>query len=296
MLAGCTPAEGRSAGGFPGRPGAQASNVQEAVEKSFNIKADTVARRDISSKLMLSGDVEASTSVDVYPEAMGKLSAVYIEVGSWVREDQVIAKVDPSKPGMKYAESPVEAPISGTITAVNADPGATVSAQMPLATIGDISKLIITTNVPERYIYMVEKGQSAWISTTAAPGETYEARVTAISPVVNPSSRTLEIELAIIEGSPIKAGMFVGIELRTSTSENSLVISEKAVLSRDEGNYVYRINDERAEKVEVSTGLRDGGFIEITGGLSEGDMIAIEGVSLLSDGAKVRILNNEDAR
>ena len=289
MFTGCMPGGGRT-GSKPGE------EVTAPVEKSFNIKTASVKRDDISSKLTLSGDVEASVSIDVYPEASGELSALYVEVGSWVREDQVIAKVDPSRPGMNYAESPVEAPISGTITAINSDPGAAVGSQMPLVTIGDISSLVITTNVPERYIYMVEKGQTAWITTSASPGFEYEARVASIAPVVNPTSRTLEIELNIIGKTPIKAGMFVGIELRTSTSKDSLIIPEKAIHFRDDGTFVYRINGDRAEKIEVITGLKDSGLVEITEGLAEGDSIAVAGVSLLSDGAKVRELNSGENR
>lgn len=288
ILAGCTP---------PQRRGARnPAEAQTPVEQSFNIKTAVVERSDISSKLMLSGDVEASASVDVYPETGGKLSVLYIETGSWVSKGQVIAKVDPSKPGRNYAESPVEAPISGTVTAINSDPGATVNAQMPLVTIGDISSLVITTNVPERYIYMVEKGQTAWVTTTASPGKEYEARVSSIAPVVNPTSRTLQIKLNIIGNTPIKAGMFVGIELRTSTSKDSLIIPEKAILSRDEETFVYRVTGNRVEKTFVSTGIKDSGWVEITEGLSEDELVATEGVSLLSDGAMIRILSNGDGR
>lgn len=292
-VTGCMP------GGAPGAPGRKTSaggEAQAPVEKSFNIKTVEVEQHEISDRLTLSGDVEASVSVDVYPETSGKLSSLSVETGSWVRKDQVIAKIDPSRPGMNYAESPVAAPISGTVTAVNADPGATVSPQMPLFTIGDISRLVITTQVSERFIYMVEKGQTAWITTTASPGEKYKARVSALSPVVNPTSRTLKIELSLIEKSPVKAGMFVGIELITSTSPDSLTVPEKTVLSRDEQSFVYRINGDRAEKVVVSIGIKSGSMVEITSGLSEGDSLVLEGAALLSDGSKVKVLNNEGNR
>lgn len=279
------------------RPGSKAGPETAApVEKSFNIKTVTVERQDISDRLTLSGDVEASTSVDVYPEASGKLSSLLVETGSYVRADQTIAKIDPSRPGMNYAESPVIAPISGTVTQINADPGATVGPQMPLFTIGDISRLIITTRVPERFIYVVENGQTAWISTTAAPGELYKAKISSISPVVNPVSRTLGIELSIVDKAPIKAGMFVGIDLITTTSADSLTIPEKAILSRDDQNYVYRINGDRAEKIIVTCGIKNNGLIEITSGLYENDIVALEGVSLLSDNSKIKILDSEGNR
>ncbi len=291
FLSGCNPLQGRVSVVKP-----ETSPEQPKVEKSFNVKTVTVMRQDISSKLTISGDVGASASVDVYPETSGKLIALPVETGSIVTENQVIAKIDPSRPGMNYAESPVKAPISGTVTAVNADAGATVSPQMPLVTIGDISRLVITANVPERFIYLVKKGQRALISTTAAPGMKYEAKVTTISPVVNPASRTLSIELSLTGKTPIKAGMFVGIELTTSTSENTLVVPEKAILSRDDITYVFRVNGEHVEKTTVSTGIKNNGLVEISSGLSENDRVVIEGATLVSDGSKIRILNDEESR
>ena len=293
VFSGCVPGRGRAAGTSEGKPGA---DTAAAVEKSFNIKTTSVKRQDISDRLTLSGDVEASSSVDVYPGTSGQLSRLTVETGNWVGENQVLAKIDPSRPGMKYAESPVEAPISGTITQINVDQGATVSPQMPLLTIGDISRLVITTQIPERFIHMVENGQTAWITTTAYPGDKYRARVSSIYPVVNPVSRTLKIELSLSEKTPVKAGMFVGIELITTTSKDSLTIPEKALLSRDDQNYVYRINSGRAEKVAVTCGIKNSGLVEITSGLSELDVLALEGGTLLSDGSKINIIGSEGMR
>ncbi|MBI9103710.1 MAG: efflux RND transporter periplasmic adaptor subunit [Spirochaetales bacterium] len=290
-----------SCGNFPpGRSGSDeaaagkgpAGTDAPVVEKSYNVRAAMVSEQELSSYIDLSGDVEASVSVDVFPDAAGKLLTLNVKPGSTVRKDQIVGTVDPSRPGMNYAESPVKAPISGTVTAVNADPGSTVAQQMPLITIGKIDRLIITTQVPERFLYMVENGQEAMISTTAAPAEEFSARITGISPIVNPVSRTLEIELTITGRSPVKAGMFVGVRLITSTEENALVIPEKALIRRNNETYVYRVTGDVSEKVLVKLGLESAGLIEIIEGLSEGDQVITEGASLLSDGAKIKVLQD----
>ena len=133
-------------------------------------------------------------------------------------------------------------------------------------------------------------------TTSASPGAKYEARVSSISPVVNPSSRTLQIELRLVGSTPIKAGMFVGIELITSTSENTLVVPEKAVLSRDEESYVYLAVGDRVKKTIVGTGLQNKGMIEIVSGLTDGDEVVLDGISLLSDDCRVNIINNGENR
>ena len=289
VLTGCLPSRGE--GGPPGNSPAAA--MEKEIDKSINVVTVEARRGTISGRLMLSGDVEAFSSVDVYPPVAGELSSLLVSVGSYVFKDQVLAQIDPSRPGMRYAESPVEAPVAGTITAVNADTGATVAQQMPLFTIGDISRLVISAQVPERFIYMVEIGQTAHISTTASPGRSYRAQITSISPVVNPSSRTLSIELTLIEPSPIKAGMFVGIDLITSTKNNTLILPKDAVMSRDEQEYVFRASGDTAEKVHVETGINDSGYTEILSGIEEGDRIITQGTALLSDGSSIRILERE---
>ncbi len=276
--------------------GVRTAGTEQVIDKRINVRTAEAQIGSISNRLILSGDVEASSSVDVYPSVAGKITSLLIEAGDYVSKGQVLAKVDQARPGMNYAESPVEAPVSGTVTAVNADTGATVSQQMALFSIGNIDSLIIKTQVPERFIYMVEKGQKANISTTASPGTYYQAIITSIAPVVNPTSRTLSIELEITGKTPIKAGMFVGIELITSTRKSAVILPEKAVLTRDEYSYVYRVSDEKAERVIVETGIEDNEFVEIISGIDEGDIVVTEGAALLSAGSGVKIINKDSSK
>lgn len=257
----------------------------------FNVRTAPVSTGTLSSYINLSGNVEASVSVEVYPDAAGKLTRVLVQPGSIVKAGDILGWVDPSRPGMIYVSSPIKAPINGTITSVIADPGSTVSSQMPLFGLGQINELVVTTQVPERFLYLVEPGQVAAISTTAAPDRSFKAKVTSLSPVVNPISRTLQVELSLMETSPVKAGMFVGIRLITSTEENALMVPEKTLIHRSGETFVYRIQDDTAEKVVVTTGLESSGMIEILTGLEAGDSVVIEGASLLSPGSKVKVIN-----
>ncbi|MBN2627774.1 MAG: efflux RND transporter periplasmic adaptor subunit [Spirochaetales bacterium] len=266
--------------------------AQETVDKRFNVKTVLTARQELSSYINLSGDVEASGKVDVYPSAAGKILSLPAKLGDYVAKDQVLAQVDPSMPGMNYAASPVKAPIAGTVTAVNVDLGQTVSQQVPVVTIGQLRELKITSQVPERFIYQVKKGQRAVITTSAAPDKLFEARVAELSPVVNQTSRTMKITLTMEGNTPIKAGMFVSVKLITSTSADALTIPEGALIVRNEEKFVFLVDGETVTKTVVATGKESSGFIEILSGLNEGDEIVTEGKTLLSDGSKVRIVNN----
>ena len=95
----------------------------------------------ITDLLEVNGDVIPDSSVDLYADNSGKLSRLYVELGDYVRKGQIIAEVDPSKPGMSYTANPVKAAISGTVTSLPMDIGATVSTQVPLATVGQLQHL-----------------------------------------------------------------------------------------------------------------------------------------------------------
>jgi multidrug efflux pump subunit AcrA (membrane-fusion protein) len=262
-----------------------------ADQPAFNVRTAPVTSGALSSHIDLSGDVEASVSVDIFPDTAGKLTEILVEPGSSVREGDILGWVDPARPGMNYAASPVKASISGTITAVNADPGATVSPQTPLFKLGNIDDLVVITQVPERFLYLVKQGQTAQISTTAAPGRTFRAEISRLSPVVNPTTRTLQVELSLVEASPVKAGMFVGIRLITSTEENALMVPEKALVRRSGETFVFRVKGETVEKVDITIGLESAGSVEILSGLERGDRVVTEGASLLSPGSRVKIID-----
>jgi multidrug efflux pump subunit AcrA (membrane-fusion protein) len=93
---------------------------QEAVQEESIFSVNTTFARvgEIQDHLDINGDIVANETVDVYPDTVGKVSRLPVTLGSFVRKDQVLAWVDPSRPGMNYSESPVRSPITGTVKAI----------------------------------------------------------------------------------------------------------------------------------------------------------------------------------
>jgi membrane fusion protein (multidrug efflux system) len=273
---------------LPGRK----KTEEPVADKRYNVKTVIAMKQELSSFINLSGDVEASGTVDVYPSAAGKVASLPVKLGDYVRKDRVLATVDPSLPGMNYSASPVKAPISGTVTAINVDLGQTVSQQIPVVRIGELSKLLIKTQIPERFIYMVKKGQRAVITSSATENNFFDAIVTEISPIVNASTRTMAVTLVMDGDSSVKAGMFVSIKLITSTTPDALTIPEDALIVRNEDSFVYVVDGEQVVRTPVETGNKSSGLVEILSGLKEGDEIVTAGKTLLSDGSKIRIVND----
>ena len=269
----------------PGQPGK--GNTQETV---FRITSVVAEKGDLHSYLEINGDVEADNTVEVYPDISGKLVRINAHLGSNVRKGDRIAAVDPSKPGSSYALSQVYAPISGTVTSMPEKVGATVSTGTVIAVIGDISNLQVSAKIPEREIAVLKAGLRAIVSFEAYPGIEFPATIFRVSPLVDSISRTKEVFLSFDdEDSRINAGMFAKIKLYTTVARGAVTVPEDVIVQNYDKYYVYAVNDDSTvSKREIKRGVTVDGFSQVLSGLNEGERVALQGVTVLSDGAKIR--------
>ncbi|RKX94424.1 MAG: efflux RND transporter periplasmic adaptor subunit [Spirochaetes bacterium] len=266
----------------------------------FAVSTITAVKGDIKEYLELNGDITARTEVNVYPETTGKLKSFSVKIGQRVKKDQVIAQIDPSRPGMTFAFSPVKAPITGTVTAIPAQVGSVAAPSIPIAKIGKMNELEIIVYVAERFISKMKIGLPARITTEAYPEKTFKGAIREISPVVDPASRTLEIKLHVEDpGRLLKAGMFASVKLITEEKSSIVKIPAETLLSRFGQTYVFVVppadasGEKRVEKRIIVPGLRIDNQVEITEGLEAGEEIVIHGQTLLADGVPVKVVSSE---
>lgn len=270
---------------------AKAAGGDTSAERTFPVNTYRVQDGRLIDTLDVNGDITASGSVDVYADTVGKVFKVNVQLGSRVTRGQVIAEIDPSRPGMTYARSPVKAPASGTITMINDNIGSMVSTQMPVASIGDLSRLEIRSWIPERFISKVSVGQKGIFNLEAYPGVDFSAVVDQVSPIVDPVSRTMEIRLRITDPDPrIKAGMFSKVRITTEVKQKVVLVPSEAILTRFGERQVFVVrDDETVEKRVVRVGLEVDEISEVVSGLNSGEVIVYQGQTLLEDGAKVTV-------
>jgi multidrug efflux pump subunit AcrA (membrane-fusion protein) len=273
-----------------------------AAAPVFAVNTMPAAMGQIRDYLMLSGDITAVSTVDAYSDVAGKVSRLFVSVGSRVSRGEVIARVDPSRPGMEYLESDVKAPISGTVVGLPAQLGMTISQAVPLARIaGGSSAGGLETHlyVSERFISKVSLGQICEITLDAWPGDIFRGRVAEISPTVDPSSRTMETKVAVENsGSKLKAGMFAKVRIITEQKNGVVKIPQSALIQRFGEDYLFIAEADPAEagsfvarKKIVVPGIVIDGVMEVKEGLSANDEVIIQGQTLLEDGAKVNVIN-----
>ena len=266
---------------------------EKPAETVFAVNAFLSYKGDLNGYLEFGGDVSAVSSVDVLPDTNGKLSKIYVSVGDVVKKDQVLAEVDASRPGMTYSASPVKAPVSGTITSFATSVGNMVAASMTIGRISSTDKLEIKTSVPERFISKIKLNQKATLTFDAYPGETFYAKVTKISPVLDTSTRTMGVTLVLDPpDSKIKIGMYARIKLITDHKSNAIIIPASCLVTRSQEQCVFVVNpDNTVSLKKVTVGIKVDDMVEILSGLEGNEKVVTKGQTLLNNGTKVNVVS-----
>ncbi len=266
-------------------------------ERVYAVVTQPASVARVQDSIEINGEVDVKTNVALYPEIGGKLVSLSVEVGDRVNKGEVIATVDPSKPGYNYVKSPVKSTISGVVTEVISRMGTTVTTNTGIVTVGDVDNLIIHADIPERNVGELKKNLAADVFFPAYPDTVFKAHITWISPVVDPASRSKQIELTLDKkDSRINIGMFPKIKLYTTVYEGYIVVPDDAVVTRAEQDYVFMImkNEEGrdvARRVPVKKLLTIGNDTLISEGLSAGDLIVVDGMDVLVDGSLVNLVD-----
>ena len=280
------------------KPGSTAQKQGAPQKAVFAVNTTSVVKGQIQDYIALSGDIVAGSTVDVYSDAAGKVARVYTAVGQRVNKGARIAAVDPSRPGMIYQWGVALAPINGTVVALPAQVGMTISQAVPLARISGGSALEIRLYVAERFISKMAMNLPCEITLDAWPGDIFQGSISEIAPTVDPASRTMEVRINVDnEDSKLKAGMFAKVKIITEHKDNIVKIPATAMLNRFGEQYVFVIASDYenpqqkvVRKRTVTPGILIDGILEIQNGLSADEEIVVRGQTLLEDGAWVNII------
>ncbi|MFK4304094.1 MULTISPECIES: efflux RND transporter periplasmic adaptor subunit [unclassified Paenibacillus] len=208
--------------------------------------------------------------------------------------DVARASVNQSKAALDTARSQlvnavVRAPMSGTISVVTGTTGQMVSPQSAVVTIANTNPILAKVNVSEEELLKLKVGSIVTVGVDSLD-KRIEAKVTAVNPVMDNDLKAYPVEISVPNPSgEFKSGMVVYVYMKSEAAQNILV-SQDAITEQAGKKYAYVVEGATAKRVEVQTGQESAKEVEITKGLTEGQTIAVKGISLLTDGAKVNIV------
>jgi multidrug efflux pump subunit AcrA (membrane-fusion protein) len=276
--------------------GGSNNTMQTAPEVPvFAVNTTLAAKGQIQDYISLSGDIHSGSTVDVYSDAAGRISEIYTATGRRINSGDPVAAVDPSRPGMSYRQSIATAPIGGTVIALPAQVGMTVSQAVPLARISGGGGLEIRLNVAERFISKMAMNLPCQITLDAWPGEVFHGSISEISPTIDLASRTMEVRVNVANvSSKLKSGMFAKVRIITESRDDIVKIPAAAVVRRFGEEYVYVVEKNSEFNVvkrrNVVPGILIDGVIEIQSGLAPDEEIVVRGQTLLDEGSRVNII------
>lgn len=197
------------------------------------------------------------------------------------------------------AKKSMKAPFSGTIGIRQVDVGDYLASGTVIATLQDLSSLYVDFNVPEQALPQLSLGQQVLVQVAAFPGQTFPARLSAINPKVEESTRNLLLRATLANpDGKLLPGMFASLLVLLPDPQLQVVVPESAITYTLYGNSVYVVGEKKAddgqahlvaEQRTVQTGERRDGVVVVRKGLQAGEQVVTAGQLKLSPGAAIRI-------
>ncbi|MDG2317774.1 MAG: efflux RND transporter periplasmic adaptor subunit [Flavobacteriaceae bacterium] len=196
------------------------------------------------------------------------------------------------------AKAQITAPFSGVIDQVLKDPGTVVSPGngSEVFRLINLSNMYIEVDVPEGYLGAVTKGKKAGVYFPVLQ-DSVNAVVRETGNYINPNNRSFSAEIAVENpNGQIKPNLNARVHINDYTNENALLIPQSVISENAAGEqyaYVAELNNGEAiaKRHIITTGKTQGDYVEITSGISAGDLIIKEGARSVKDAQAVKILN-----
>ena len=214
------------------------------------------------------------------------------------RQSASAAQLDLSRAQFSQAEARLEelriakgntnivSPVNGFVGKRNADPGAWASSQTPVVSVVDISSVRLVANVVERDLRLVNTGDPALVEVDAFPGESFKGRIARVAPVLDPATRTAEIEIEVPNaGFRLKPGRYARMSVTIDSRTGATLVPKSAIVDYDGKRGVFSMtSDNKAQFKPLEIGIEDETRVEARNGVASGDTVVTSGASSLRNG------------
>lgn len=183
----------------------------------------------------------------------------------------------------------IESPISGTITQMLVKEGDKVKAGDNLFTVAQLNKVKAKVWASPIEVQYIKPGMPA---TMRINGEEYTGKVAIVDLSIDTKHNAYGVEIHFDNShGKIRSGITAEIRINAYRKNQAIVIPRKYIVRDGDDKFVYVEKDGRAYKRMVKTGVESSIDVEITDGLAPGDRLITDGIFLLRDGSKVKIVN-----
>jgi RND family efflux transporter MFP subunit len=269
------------------------------AQASFDVAAATIRQREADLKLAQTNLDRSKNLFDrqlipkqTFDDTDARYQAAAAQVDlARAQYAQAQARLDELKITLSATE--IRSPVDGFVGKRLLDPGAFVSPNTALLSVVEIDRVRLVANVVEKDLRRIQVGSPADVEVDAFPGEVFHGRVARVAPVLDPSTRTAQMEVEVPNRDfRLKPGMYSRVRLTVATKAQALTVPVNAVVTVEGQRGVFLVKDgtvAQADFVPIRIGLEDGTRVEVLGGLAEGARVVTTGAAALRDGDPVSI-------
>ena len=206
-----------------------------------------------------------------------------INFNSKVNKGDIIAKL---------SSQTITAPFSGIIGKRGISGSSLGSENTIILTLDDSRNILCDLKIPEAYAAVLKKDLKLEAKFSAYKNKTYKGKIESIASRVDPQTRSILARAKINnENAEIIPGSLLEIEIFYN-DKDALGVPDTSIMYEGSKKFVYKILEKNIiKKIEVETGVRNKGNLEILSGLNEGDKIIAEGLTKVRPGMKVKPIN-----
>ena len=189
----------------------------------------------------------------------------------------------------RLADTAIRAPIEGSLGRRYISRGDYAAVGTRLFDLVQINPLKLDFELPERYLSLVQTGQTVRVRTAAWPELEFEGEIYFIDPLINLATRTIPVRARVANDElQLRPNLFVTVEVDVALLDEALVVPEEAIISDLGGYRVYVVDaDDRAQVRAVELGEREPGWIQVRNGVEPGERVVAVGHQRLQPGIRV---------
>jgi len=263
----------------------------EAALKLARTQAETKTwEKDIA---LAESQVEAARAAFKAAEALADAKSWEAEIiAAKTNATQAKAAFDLAK--RQVEDATITAPITGVVSRRHLDLGGKAAPVAPLFELVDIKTVKAVVSVMEADLSKLKLKDKAEIHVEALKEEkkdgTIHGEVSLVSPVLERAKRAAKVEITIDNAKMnLKPGMFAKVTIPVEVHDNAILIPRSAVIegSQKDSGTVFVVENEKSKRREVKLGLSLEDVIEITNGLTAGELVVAAGQHSLKDDEEV---------
>ncbi|MDH7568536.1 MAG: efflux RND transporter periplasmic adaptor subunit [Armatimonadota bacterium] len=264
------------------------AEAQRAVAER---QAEVVKNKGKADIALAKAQVEQAQAALELARANTAQKPAYDESLNALEADVAAARAALANTEALLADTILESPIDGVVTARYLDPGSLATPTQPVLAVQAIRQVWVTVPMPADVTHQLQVGQTGSVTLDGLPGETLVGRITQINPAADPASRQFSVRFLLDNPhGRIKPGMFARVSLEVERIRDVVVVPREGVKQTgDEATVVVVGPDSKAQVRRVTLGAADARGIAVVRGVRPGEKVVTLSAMSLKDGQEVRI-------